>query len=88
MYNHVFMALQKKVLNFLWTRQVDGNTVGKRRLVAKNRIAASHSMGGLQVQQPAEHAGSLQLNLIQRIYHDTRNNQRQSIPPSLLGELL
>jgi hypothetical protein len=45
-------------------------------------------MGGLQVQHPGEHAGSLQLNLIQRIYHDTRNNQRQSILPSLLGELL
>jgi hypothetical protein len=100
MYNHVFMALPhveesgrhppkgSTVLSFLWTRQVDGNTLGKRRLVAKDRIAASHSMGELQVQHPAEHAGSLQLNLIQRIYHDTRNNQRQSILPSLLGELL
>jgi len=98
MYNHVFMALptlknqgdalQKEVLSFLWTRQVDGNTVGKRRLVAKDRIAASHSMGGLQVQHPAEHAGSLQLNLIQKIYHDTRNNQRKSILPLLLSELL
>ncbi len=98
MYNHVFMALptlknqgdalQKEALSFLWTRQVDGNTVGKRRLVAKNRIAASHSMGGLQVQHPAEHAGSLQLNLIQKIYQDTRNNQRKSTLPSLLSELL
>jgi hypothetical protein len=98
MYNHVYMALptlknqgdalQKEVLSFLWTRQVDGNTVGKRRLVAKNRIAASHSMGGLQVQHPAEHAGSLQLNLIQKIYQDTRNNQRKSILLSLLSELL
>jgi hypothetical protein len=97
-YNHVFMtlprlknqgdALQKEVLNFLWTRQADGNTVGKRRMVAKNRKAASHSLGGLQVQHPAEHAGSLQFNLIHRIYHDTQNNQRQSILPSLLGELL
>jgi hypothetical protein len=97
-YNHVFMALptlknqgdalQKEVLSFLWTRQVDGNTVWKRRLVAKNRMAASHSMGGMQVQHPAEYAGSLQLNLIHRIYHGTCNNQRQSILPSLLGELL
>jgi hypothetical protein len=55
MYNHVFMALptlknqgdalQKEVLNFLWTRQVDRNTVGKRRLVPKNRIAASQAWG-------------------------------------------
>jgi hypothetical protein len=67
---------------------LDGNTVGKRRLVAKNRIAASHSMGGLQVQHPAEHAGSLQINLIQKSYQDTRNNQRKSILPSLLSELL
>ena len=33
--------------NFLWTRQVDGNTVCKRRLVAKSRIPASHDKGGL-----------------------------------------
>jgi hypothetical protein len=49
---------------------------------------ASHSMGGLRVQLPAEHAESLQLNLIQKIYHDTHINQRQSILPSLLGKLL
>ncbi len=36
----------------------------------------------------SEHAGSLQLNFLQRIYHDLRNNQRQSTLPSLLGELL
>jgi len=97
-YNHVFMSLptfeqqsdllHKEVLNFLWTRQVDGNTVCKRRLVAKNRIPASHEKGGLQVQHPAEHAGGLQLNLIQRIYQEGRNNQRHSRLPELLQELL
>ena len=97
-YNHVFMALpttkdhgdqlQKEVLKFLWTRQQEGNTIAKRRLVAKGRIAASHGMGGLQVQHPAEHAGSLQLNLIQKIYQDSRNNLRHSLLPALLSEML
>jgi hypothetical protein len=64
--------------------------IGKRRLVAKNRIAASHSMGGgggfkcnTQLNMLA---GSFQLNLMQRIYHDLRNNERQSTLPSLLSE--
>ena len=97
-YNHVFMALPtypqqgdnlyKEVLNFLWTRQVDGNTVYKRRLVAKERIPASHAMGGLQVQQPAEHARGLQLNLLQRILQDSGINSRESQLPALLQELL
>jgi hypothetical protein len=98
MYNHVFMALPtyreqgemlyKETLNFLWTRQVDGNTVCKRRLVAKDRIPASHAMGGLQVQQPAEHAKGLQMNLLQKIYQDSRINTRQSQLPALLREVL
>ena len=45
-------------------------------------------MGGLQVQHPAEHAGSLQLNLIQRIYHDSQNNHRRSLLPDILQDLL
>jgi hypothetical protein len=49
-YNHVFMALPveprhtellfSEILRFLWTKQVDGNTKQKRRLVAKRRISA------------------------------------------------
>ena len=45
-YNHVFMALPvldeqadaifNEILSFLWTRQVDGEQVQKRRIVARN----------------------------------------------------
>jgi hypothetical protein len=55
-YNHVFMALpissnhigelQKAVLKMLWTRQLDGQTKQKRRLVARNRLGAGLEMGG------------------------------------------
>jgi hypothetical protein len=55
-YNHVFMALPvepqhteslfSEILRFLWTKQVDGRTMQKRRLVAKKRIAAGLEMGG------------------------------------------
>jgi hypothetical protein len=46
LYNHVFMALPVEtlftvnlfleILRFLWTKQMDGRTAQKRRLVAKN----------------------------------------------------
>jgi hypothetical protein len=61
-YNHVFMALPiepkhteplfSEILRFLWTRQVDGHTKQKRRLVAKKRISAGLEMGGLGIQNP------------------------------------
>ena len=97
-YNHVFMALPttreqgeslyQETLSFLWTRQVDGETKQKRRLIAKNRIAASHSMGGLQIQHPMEHAKSLRLNLIQRIWTAGGNNPFHSKLPLILQETL
>jgi hypothetical protein len=55
-HNHVFMVLpissnhidefQKAVLKMLWTRQLDGQTKQKRRLVARNRLGAGLEMGG------------------------------------------
>jgi len=56
--------------------------------VAKERIPASHTMGRLQVQQPADHAKGLQLNLLQKIFQDSLINKRQSQLPALLQELL
>jgi hypothetical protein len=56
-YNHDVMALpvapqhtaelHKEVLSFLRTRQVDGQTKQKRRLVAKKPLSAGLEMGGL-----------------------------------------
>jgi hypothetical protein len=39
----------QKVLDFLWTRQQDGEKVQKRRLVAKDRISASFNKGGFLI---------------------------------------
>ena len=97
-YNHVFMALPTtkqqgkdlygEILSFLWTKQEDGETKQKRRLIAKHRIPASHHMGGLQVQHPMEHASSLRLNLIHKIWQSGHNNFLQSRLPGLLHDLL
>ena len=55
-YNHVLMALpvtkdhldtlDKEVRTFFWTRQKEGETLQKRRVVAKNRIPADMEVGG------------------------------------------
>ena len=97
-YNHVFMALPttdkqgndlyKEIQSFLWTRQKEGETKQKRRLVAKNRLSASHSKGGLQIQHPMEHAKSLRLNLIQKIWQMDNDNPYQSMLPKILQETL
>ena len=95
-YNHIFMAIpfqsedikaiHKEILDFLWTKQRDGETVQKRRLVAKDRISASFNRGGLQVPHPAETAEGLQLNLLQKIYNRERLPGR--FPPSFLPQIL
>jgi hypothetical protein len=76
-YNHIFMALlvqkemmkrlRQEILDFLWTKQQDGETIEKRRLIAKDRIPASFNRGGLQVPHPADTAKGLRLNLLQKI---------------------
>jgi hypothetical protein len=54
-YNHVFKALPTEpqhtkylyteIQHFLWTKQVDGQTKQKRRLVARNSLMAGIAMG-------------------------------------------
>ena len=96
-YNHVFMALpvdrsytdelQKEIQKFLWTRQLDGQTKQKRRLVAKGRLAAGLEMGGLGIQPPENTVQGFQQNLIQKLYK--RINQPQgSLLPDILSKLL
>ena len=95
-YNHIFMALpvhqetmkklHQEVLDFLWTRQEDGEKIQKRRLVAKDRIPASFNRGGLQVPHPAETAEGLHLNLLQKIQNRIRLPRR--FPPSHLPTIL
>jgi hypothetical protein len=90
-YNHVFMALpvdkayihdlQKEILKFLWTRQLDGHTKQKWRLVAKSRLGAGLEMGGLGI-QPIEHTmQGFQQNLIQKMYKKANRPETRSLLP-------
>jgi len=76
--NHILMVLpiqkstllelDKEVRDFLWTKQCQGETVQKRRRVAKNRLAADFHLGGLNVPTFQTLAEGFRLNLLQRIY--------------------
>ncbi len=76
-YNHVFMALPvesqhtealfSEILRFLWTKQVDGQTTQKRRLVARKCITAGLEMGGLGIPHPDEIIQWFRQNLLQKI---------------------
>jgi hypothetical protein len=97
-YNHVFMALpitsnytdelQKAILKLLWTRQFEGQTKQKRRLVAKNRLGAGLAMGGLGIQPIENTVEGFQQNLLQRIYKRVNQTASDSLLPSLLNRLL
>jgi len=100
LYNHIFMALplaggqadtlHKEILNFLWTRQKDGVTRNKRKLVAKNRLPASHDKGGLQIPHPRETCEGLHINLLQKIYRKSKYPHKgpHSHLPRILEDVL
>jgi hypothetical protein len=97
-YNHVFMALpvtsnhtdelQKAVLKLLWTRQLDGHTKQKRRLVAKKRLGAGLEMGGLGIQPIENTVQGFQQNLLQKIYRRVNQPANGSLLPRVLNQLL
>jgi hypothetical protein len=80
-------SLFSEILRFLWTKQVDGNTKQKRRLVAKRRISAGIEMGGLGIQHPDEIVQGFQLNLLQKIHRQGRMNPTLNLPTILSGLL-
>jgi hypothetical protein len=94
-YNHDVMALpvapqhtaelHKEVLSFLRTRQVDGQTKQKRRLVAKKPLSAGLEMGGLGIPHPDKTIRGFQQNLIQKIYKTGFHNPTASLPSRPLG---
>jgi len=95
-YNHIFMALpiqidqclqvDKDIRSFLWTRQDKGETKQKRRLIAKDRISAPHTVGGLQISETATTMAGFRLNLLQKIYKRIQHPSR--FPPSSLPTLM
>jgi hypothetical protein len=62
--------LQQKIIKFLWTRQLEGQKKQKRRLVAKNRLAAGLEMGGLSIQTVENTVQGFQQNLIKNLQKD------------------
>jgi hypothetical protein len=76
-YNHIFMAfglskvagdrLDKKIIQLLWTKKVEGQVKQGRRLVAKNRLGASYEMGGMKMDFSKETANELILNILQKM---------------------
>jgi hypothetical protein len=94
-YNHVMMALpvgkryidelQKEVLKFLWTRQQEGQSKQKRRLVAKTRIGAGLEMGGLGIQPIENTAQGFEQNLVQKIYKKANQPETDSLLPRILN---
>jgi hypothetical protein len=84
--------LYQEVLDFLWTRQQDGEKIQKRRLVAKDRISASFNKGGLQVPHPSDTAEGLHLNMLQKIYNRIQLPHSHNFPlsnlPSIMEETL
>jgi len=95
-YNHILMALpipqtilkeiDAEVGAFFWTRQKDGETKQKRKLVAKSRISAEYNMGGLKVPTLQNTAEGFRLNLLQRTLR--REEKPTHFPKSLLPEML
>ena len=77
LYTHVFMALPisttylqnlaTDIEKFMWQKHEDGGPRNKRRLVARNRLSASYTMGGLRLINVPEMNEGLQLNLIQKL---------------------
>jgi hypothetical protein len=57
-----------QILKFLWTRQVDGETHYKRKLVSTLRVNAGLKMGGLNIPHPETVAEGLQMNFLQKTY--------------------
>jgi hypothetical protein len=79
--------LFSEISRFFWTKQVDGHTKQKRRLVAKKRISAGLEMGGLGIRHPDETIQGFQLNLLQKIYKQGRAHPAGNLP-SILTVLL
>jgi hypothetical protein len=85
-HREIMKKLHQEVLDFLWTRQEDGEKIQKRRFVAKDRIPASFIIGAMQVPHPADTAKGLHLNLLLKIRNRIWLPQR--FPPSHLPAIL
>jgi len=84
-YNHVFMTMpidteqkdkiEKEILKVLWTKQKEGQTLRKRKQVAKYRMQGRYEIGGLEIPTIEQHAEGLQMNLIQKVYKKIKKGE-------------
>ncbi len=70
----ILRASIKKILKFLWTRQLDGQAHQKGSLVALKRLSAGREMGGWSIPHPDEILQGFQQNLFQKIYQLSQSN--------------
>jgi hypothetical protein len=76
--NHID-ELQKVIFKLLWTRQLEGQTKQKRRLVARKRLGAGLGMGGLGIQPIENTVQGFQQNLVQK---STKERIKLQMTPS------
>jgi hypothetical protein len=81
-------TLQTAILKLLWTRQLDGQTRQKRRLVAKKRLGAGLELGGLGIQPLENTVQGFQQNLLQKLYRRGNQPGTGSLLPHILNRLL
>jgi hypothetical protein len=92
-YNHALMALPlepqytvpwnftgKFSAYYLLTKQMDGQTIQKRRLVAKRRIVAGVIMGRLGIPHLDKTIRRFPQNLIQKIHIKESSNPTANLP--------
>ena len=97
LYTHVYMALPieteynehivKEGLKMLWTKQKEGETVRKRRLVSRKRVEASYEMGGLQMIHPKTKMEGMQLNIVQRKYRE-EGTEGEGMMNKIIGDIM
>jgi hypothetical protein len=72
--------LYRKVQCFLLTKQMDGQTRQKRRLVAKSRLVAGVIMGRLGIPHLDKTIRRFPQNLIQKIHKKESTNPTANLP--------
>jgi hypothetical protein len=65
---HYTDEIIKEILQFLWSRQSQGTTKQKQRVVAKSCLSAGLEMGGLNIQAPEHIVQGFQQSLIIKTY--------------------
>jgi hypothetical protein len=81
--------LQKEILKFLWSRQLEGLTKQKQRLLTKNRIASGLSRDGWPRHSvPRKYSAKLSAKSSTKIYQKQNQLHTDSFLPRILDKLI